>query len=185
MTKKELRKYIRNLRKSLSPDERHLKSTEIAERLFSLDVYQEAKAIMAYASYGSEVETSLIISKAMSDGKMVSLPKVEGDFMLFIENNENIKLAPGYANIPEPEDGDIFDPEKFEGSILMLMPGVGFDPDRNRIGQGGGFYDRFLATHKNIKTVAVSFDCQIVEHIITEATDMKPDFIVTESRVIS
>ena len=184
MTKKEIRSRIRSLRKALTEEERKEKSAGIAARLFRTEEYRSAGALMAYASYGSEVQTKDIIRQALADGKKVSLPRVEGDIMLFIENNGLSGCAAGYAGIPEPQKGDVFEPEKFEGKTLMLMPGVGFDPERNRIGQGGGFYDRYLAAHPDMTTLALSFDCQIVEHIPTEETDLKPDLIVTESRII-
>lgn len=179
-----MRKQLRSARKALSPESRLQKSRAIAERLFHLPEYRRAAAVMAYVSYGSEVDTSFIIRQVLSDRKILSLPKVEGDFMLFMESQDLENFTRGYAGIPEPQDGRIFDPAAFTGPILMLMPGIGFDEEKNRLGQGGGFYDRYLAGYPDLTTIALAYEVQMTDHIPTETTDLKPDFILTEKRLI-
>ena len=68
-----------------------------------------------------------------------------------------------------------------------IIPGVAYDINRNRIGYGGGYYDRFLESVKDypVDTVAVGYDIQIVDNIQAESTDIKPDLIITEKRIIS
>lgn len=64
---------------------------------------------------------------------------------------------------------------------LMIMPGVAFDRENHRVGYGGGFYDRFLEKHPDIRRVAVAFDFQILDQVPTEPTDICPQIIVTQS----
>ena len=65
---------------------------------------------------------------------------------------------------------------------MMVMPGVAFDPQNHRVGYGGGFYDRFLEKHPQIKRVAIAFDFQILLSVPTEPTDISPEVIVTENK---
>ena len=65
----------------------------------------------------------------------------------------------------------------------MIMPGVAFDNANNRVGYGGGFYDRFLEKHPGILRVAVAFDFQVLEQVPTEPTDICPQIIVTQSKI--
>ena len=64
------------------------------------------------------------------------------------------------------------------------MPGVAFDRNKNRIGYGKGFYDSYLTLHSQFDTIALAFDCQIVESIQTESHDIIPHYLITESIII-
>lgn len=64
------------------------------------------------------------------------------------------------------------------------MPGVVFDQHKHRIGYGKGFYDRYLKNHPNLETIALAFDCQIIDYFEAEAHDIAPNFILTESHTI-
>ena len=109
----------------------------------------------------------------------MSVPKVVGKDMIFYRLTDFSQLESGYFGIPEPrEDGEV---TRWEDA-LMIMPGVAFDKNCNRVGYGGGFYDRFLEKHPKICRVAVSFSFQILEEVPTEPTDICPEIIVTEDR---
>ena len=68
---------------------------------------------------------------------------------------------------------------------FMLMPGVAFDVKRNRIGYGGGYYDKYLAYSEKIYKAALAYECQIFEALPCEEHDLKPDIIITEKRILS
>ena len=63
---------------------------------------------------------------------------------------------------------------------MMVMPGAAFDKENHRVGYGGGFYDRFLEKHPQIRRVAVAFEFQMLPEVPTESTDISPEIIVTE-----
>ena len=119
-----------------------------------------------------------IISEALRMGKRVYLPKVEGEEMQFYKIEFPEELEEGYRGIPEPAGSS----EQYRyceeeaDRTLMIMPGVAFDPYRNRIGYGKGFYDRFLADKEalKIRTIAVGFQCQMVEEIPQDLNDIRP-----------
>ena len=68
--------------------------------------------------------------------------------------------------------------------MLIIMPGVAFDDDCRRIGHGGGYYDRYLAEHPDLRTVAVAFELQVQDKVPDEPHDIRPQFVVTEKRII-
>ena len=177
--KKEIRKKIFKARKEHSDEWIQEKSRMITGKLTVLPEYQRAERIMAYADYNHEVMTRYIIEEAWKAGKEVAVPKVVGKDMVFYRLTDFSQLEPGYFGIPEPVRGEIV---KWEDA-LMVMPGVAFDPENNRVGYGGGFYDRFLEKHPDITRLAVAFDFQILDLVPTEPTDICPQIIVTQSKV--
>ena len=177
--KKEIRKRIFKARKEHDDAWIQEKSHVITETLTKLPEYRNAERIMAYADYNHEVMTRYIIEEAWKAGKEVAVPKVVGKDMIFYRLTDFSQLEPGYFGIPEPVRGEIV---KWEDA-LMVMPGVAFDPENNRVGYGGGFYDRFLEKHPDITRLAVAFDFQILDLVPTEPTDICPQIIVTQSKV--
>ena len=131
------------------------------------------------------------IKKAFEDGKNVFCPKVTDRAkreMAFVKITSLSDLKSGYMGIREPEISEtsvIFCADAFSHS-LVIMPGVSFDRDRNRLGYGGGFYDTFLSQNAGISTVALAFECQIYDGTfpdeIIDEHDIKPDKIITESK---
>lgn len=123
-----------------------------------------------------------MIEAAWKAGKRVAVPKVTGTHEMkyyYLESFE--QLAPGYFQIPEPAWGE----EAKDEDAFLIVPGVAFDKNRHRAGYGQGFYDRYLSVHRKHKTAAVAFDFQIVEEVPAEATDIFPDKVITETRIIN
>ena len=178
--KKAIRKQIFKARKEHSDTWIEEKSRRITELLTALPEYEDADRIMAYADYNHEVITRYIIEQSWKDGKEVAVPKVFGKDMVFYRLTDFSQLESGYFGIPEPkEDGETVSWE----DAMMVMPGVAFDENCNRVGYGGGFYDRFLEKHPGIRRVAVGFSFQILSEVPTEPTDIRPQVIVTEEKI--
>ena len=178
--KKQIRKQIFAARKAHTDAQIEEWSRMIADRVTTLPEYKDAKRILAYADYNHEVMTGFIIEAAWRDGKEVAVPKVVGQDMVFYKLTDFAQLEKGYFGIPEPrEDGQVVSWEE----AMMVMPGVAFDVNCNRVGYGGGFYDRFLEKHPKIQRVAVGFSFQMLPEVPTEPTDIRPQVIVTEEQV--
>lgn len=190
--KRVLRKEALLLRDALTASEREQKSRQIAEQLFRHPWYQEASCLLVYASYRSEVSTEEIIRYSLRNGKKVCCPVVTGKHeMAFYILDDRLSdeillrgidaMKKGSLGIPEP-DADtcthyVYEPQ----NSLMLMPGCAFDDLGNRIGYGGGFYDRYLA-QQPMRTIALFFECQhCAEKIEREIHDVKPERILTEN----
>lgn len=178
--KKEIRKKIFKARKEHTDAWIRENSLRITEALTQLPEYRNAERIMAYADYNHEVITRYIIEQAWKDGKEVAVPKVFGKDMVFYRLTDFSQLESSYFGIPEPkEDGETVSWEE----AMMVMPGVAFDINCNRVGYGGGFYDRFLEKHPEVCRVAVGFSFQILPEVPTEPTDIRPQVIVTEENI--
>lgn len=177
--KKLIRKQIFKSRKECTDEQIEKWSREITAKVTNLPEFQSAERILAYADYNHEVMTGFIMEEAWKQGKEVAVPKVVGQDMVFYKLTDFAQLEKGYFGIPEPARGEIITWE----NAVMIMPGVAFDAQNHRVGYGGGFYDRFLEKHPDIKRVALAFDFQILPSVPTEPTDISPEIIVTESRI--
>lgn len=185
---KSLRKETLAKRDRLSETERLQYSRQILKKVTALPEYQTADWILAYASFRSEVDTKELIDRALADRKRVLLPKVEGPEMHFWEIHSREELKEGFRGIMEPEPDGTQIPEKdaFRGQkVMMWMPGAAFDAKRNRIGYGGGYYDRYLAGMPECElcTAALGFSCQIIEEIPVQRHDIAPDLVITEMEI--
>ena len=190
MTKKELRKEILARRNALSPQERREKSEQIASKVIALAEFQESNKVLLYAPIRSEVETEEIYREAKKFSKDIYYPRVLGAEMEFYLDDETTEFETGAFGIrePKPESTLAFVPRE-EDKIFVLFPGAVFDEAGNRIGYGGGYYDKYLqwltgtVPAENICKVAVAYACQMVEvgRIEKELHDVRMDYVVTES----
>ncbi|MBQ0059139.1 MAG: 5-formyltetrahydrofolate cyclo-ligase [Lachnospiraceae bacterium] len=183
--KKALRREFLNMRRNMTSEEIREKSTRISRTLFGYLSGTSFDTILLYASYGGEVDTSFIFEEAVKQGKLVAYPKVTGKDMAFFMVKDKDDLLAGYKGILEPSDHCSMVGEDQLSRALLLMPGIVFDRNGNRIGQGGGFYDRFLARYPHIKRAALAYDYQVLDQMLpTEEHDCNTSVIITESEVI-
>lgn len=180
MTKRETRSMMLEIRRNESPEKLKLLSELITGRLLETDIYKSRKNILTYVSYNNEADTINLIEHALHDKKNVYVPKVYGDVMHFHLIGALSELKPSKLGILEPETDDFDDPD----SGLMIMPGVAFDTNCNRIGYGGGYYDRYIFLHPGLIKAAIAYDFQIVPEVEPDAHDICPDMIITEKRII-
>ncbi|GAG61848.1 unnamed protein product [marine sediment metagenome] len=188
MNKEEIRRKILKKRLSLSSEDIRDKSRQVFLNLAGTVEYRNSQNIMFYVATRSEVQTEEMIKMSIKMGKNVFVP---------IILPEGIKLAPskifdfdtelekGKKGIFEPkkEYYRLFPPEKID---LIIIPGVSFDLSGNRIGRGFGYYDNFLRkVRPSAKIIALAFEIQIVEKIITDKNDVPVHKIITEKRIIT
>lgn len=178
--KAQIRKLILQKRDALPKRERAAASHKIAERVFATSEYENAKHILVFKSFGSEVDTDPIIEHALADGKNVYLPRVEGRDMQFYRYDLHTLLEKSAYGIEEPPAI-----EPFEGTnALVIMPGAAFSLKKDRIGYGGGYYDRYFEKKPGCYLLAVAFDLQILQELPVERHDLKPHQILTELREV-
>jgi len=184
--KSRIRQDVLRKRDSLDPNTRKAKDSLIKERLFSLSEFQQAPIVFLFASFRSEVSTFPQIEEALALGKRVILPSVDSlnkELRLY-EIKELSELSTGYMGIPEPavaeeRERDIND------VTLVIMPGAAFDPRGNRLGYGGGYYDRLLSRlRRKIPLIALAYEEQLVDSLPTGPQDVRVHMIVTDRRVI-
>ena len=175
MDKKTLRREIREQKRAMSETEISSRSERLGELFATTEAYRNAKSIYGYLPYNQEVRTVPILQKAIADGKRVAVPKVYGDTMKFLWLDDLTKVEKSDMGIPEPvADEPVADDE----TALVLMPGVAFTKTGDRMGYGGGYYDRFLADEPNHPTVALCYAFQVMETLPTEEFDIPVDLVL-------
>lgn len=188
MTDKSLlRKELLKKRDAIPPEVRMVKNKFILERLLALDEIKRAGFLFFFASFRSEVDTLPMMKQSIQDGKRIVLPKVDRerhDLVLY-EVKDVGELGPGYMGIPEPS---VLIEERItdvNGVDAVIIPGAGFDAEGNRIGYGGGYYDRLLSSlSRAVPVIAPAYEEQIVGSVPSEPHDIRVNMIVTDRRLI-
>ncbi|PGZ98781.1 5-formyltetrahydrofolate cyclo-ligase [Bacillus pseudomycoides] len=183
--KKRLRKEILQRMNALSEEQYTTLSEKIVDSLYKQQEWIAAQTIGITLSMEREVNTYAIIEKAWEEGKAIVVPKCnrETRTMTFRQITNFEQLETVYMNLREP-DPSITDEVSAEEIDLLLVPGVAFTRKGERVGYGGGYYDRYLVNYKG-KTLSLVFDFQIVSHIPVEPFDKAVQKIITEKETIS
>jgi 5-formyltetrahydrofolate cyclo-ligase len=182
--KAELRRQLRGARRafvaSLDTPTRAAALTAIQYRLSPL--LAQPGSIAGYVAHRSEVDILPFLLSAFHLGRKVALPHItaDGRRMRFTAWHPDAALTPGLAGIPQPAaTGKALVPD------MLLVPLVGFDRSGNRIGQGGGFYDRWFEAHPHAMRVGVAWSAQETAPIVPDPWDMPLHAIVTEREWIA
>jgi len=179
------RKHGRNARINMSPDERAVASDKIAEKVIHSSWFQRSKIIACYLPVAGEVDTKRIIARAWRMKKRVFAPVVEknGD-MTFREITAETALYKNNYGLYEPLDAKSIDPRMLD---VVVTPLVAFVSHNQRIGMGGGYFDRtfsFLSNRSSYfhpKLIGVAFACQEVEEIPANPWDIRLFSVVSET----
>lgn len=185
--KKELRKTILALRSSLTAEEVKAKSNKIVEKLISLKEFEKSSTVMCYVDFRNEVATGCFIGYCLKAGKKAAVPLVvdAGNMIAAEINCPEDDLEPGTFGVMEPKKCKLkeINPEEID---IIVVPGAVFDLDKNRIGYGAGFYDRFLPKlRRDCLKVGIAFDIQVVESVPVGEYDVPLELVITESRIIT
>lgn len=154
------------------------KSARIAEAVLSWDAFIRAGTVMSYASVGAEVRTDGLLAATCAENKWLLLPRCLGDGMMEAAEVRGLaECVPGALRILEPPPDVPAVPA--EAIDLILVPGLLFDRRGSRIGQGAGYYDRFLAGYAG-QTCGLAFAAQVVPRLVTHPHDVPVRALATE-----
>jgi len=166
----------------------------VRENIWQSRLYQEASLVMAFTPMPYEVDIKPLIDRALRDHKTVLLPTMDAQekgIMYFQSIQENWRESihtQGKLKVPEPTlttVDSIVHPFETEASILFLIPCVAIDTQGNRLGHGGGYYDRYLKKkNKNTSTLAPVRSYQILENFHCNENDQKIDYLVNDSKLV-
>lgn len=177
-----LRSQILARRDATDVETRGQYSSTITAKLLALPAYRAAGVVAAYASFGSEFDTSQFLTAALTEGKQLVLPRINRalralELRQVIDLNGD--LMAGVWGIPEPAPRcTMVDPKKMD---FMLVPGVAFSPSGARLGYGGGFYDRLLASlDSQTVRIAAAFQLQMVAQLPEAPHDQRVHAVITE-----
>lgn len=185
LSKDQIRQEILRIRNSLSENEIVSNSNIISRKVISTKEFKKSPSIGIYYPIGSEVNTFEIIKYSLATKKTIGLPRIiDSNRILFFKIMENsfddIKITKGKYGILENSMSDSI----IEEMDLLIVPGIAFDLQGNRIGYGKGYYDRFLSKRKANYIIGLAFENQIINKIPKTAYDIPVNILFTEKRII-
>jgi 5-formyltetrahydrofolate cyclo-ligase len=183
----QMRQHNRRLRAALVPAQLALAAEELADQIIALDAYRDAQRVAVYFAVNGEIGLDPVIDHALAAGKQVYLPNLDQESLRFSPYFRAQKMRINKFRLPEPDVGDeaMLQPAQLD---LVLAPLVVFDARRNRIGMGGGFYDRSFAMRKDPAVlrpllIGVAHELQKVDEIVPEDWDVRLDLVVTDAAI--
>lgn len=182
----ELRRRLRRARSGLDPFARDRLDRQIHGHLEPHAWLHQAATVAVYLSDGNEPDLDALIDALWQHKQRVVLPGLPpfGRQLRFLEYRPGSRLRQGRFGLWQPQRGGVISPRHID---LVLLPLVGFDPAGNRIGQGGGFYDRSFAFRReprrwrHPKLVGVAYDLQRVASLPRQPWDVPLDAVVTDT----
>ena len=171
--KAAFRTISRNKRLSLSSQRCSAASLLASQHITATDWWQMIETIALYAAYGSEMDPASIEQFALSTGKTVFYPRVQGEVLEFAQGTL-ADMNAGFAGILEPSGPAV----SIESIDVVIVPGLAFDASGQRLGSGRGFYDRTLP--KNSRSIGFAYAEQIVQHVPTNPHDRRMDAVLTD-----
>lgn len=178
--KAQIRKDVRAKRRMLNAAEIAESSEKVCEKIAGMEAFKKAELMLAYMPARNELDVSFIINKARSSGKMAAFPFCieNGGLRLFVPDTPDCFVKGSYG-ILEPDisrSGEV-QPEDLD---LIIVPAIAFTKEGNRLGQGGGYYDRLLIKTKAV-TVGVGYDFQLFGELPVEPHDCRLNYVITPS----
>ncbi len=183
--KKDIRNSVLKMRSALSKEQVNKLSTEIKDKLISMDEYKKSKCIFAYLDFRNEVATDEIIIHALNNNKRVFIPVCVNETKQLvaaeIDNLSQLSISSYGIREAAPSNIRIADRKLID---IAVVPGAAFDKYGNRLGYGAGYYDRFFHTAGSILKLALAYSFQIVEELGAEPHDVPMDAVITEKEII-
>lgn len=161
---------LRAARATLPPDQRRIETeaTNAALRVW-LDRHRPS-AVAAYLAVRNELDLADVIDGEWSAGRAVLLPRIDGSNLIWYPVRDRSELHLGSMHITEPDPAVVHSHRPPPGTVA-LVPGLGFGKDGTRLGQGGGYFDRWLSTVTGIITIGIGFSCQRDDELPVEDHD--------------
>ena len=180
--KAEIRRQMRGMRRALSEEEQRCAADGVYTRIMRMESYRSARTVMAYAAVRGELSLERVMEDIRASGRRLALPRCgengEMDACLVTERRQ---LRQGAYGIWEPDEScPVVPPEEID---LMLIPGTAFDRAGGRIGQGGGYYDRYILKTRAVR-VGICHGFALMNRIPTENHDVRMDAVVTPEETL-
>jgi 5-formyltetrahydrofolate cyclo-ligase len=176
-----LRSVLGTSRKHLSAAYGVSVSGLVQKRLIESSAYQYARSIVLYAPKDHEIETKAIFADAVATGRVVLFPRISRDQLSLVRVDDPAELQPGAFGVLEPTGAEIV-PVADVRQGLICVPGLAFSPSGQRLGRGGGYYDRLLAqAGSQSRSAGLAYSFQVLDQIPQSPGDRRLDLIFTES----
>ncbi len=185
MDKKQLRSELKKRLSLLSAEQIDEKSRRICKLVTASNQFSQSAVVMLYLPFQKEVDTGDIVRQAWEDGKVVAGPQVKWEDRQMVPIKVESLDTEGCIDdmgLWNPDEGEIVAIEQID---LVIAPGLGFNARGERLGRGGGFYDRFLSDPAlKAPVMGVCFTEQLVDSVPMDELDRCVDFVVTEEKFI-
>ena len=180
--KAEIRRQMRSMRRALSGEEQKRAADGVYAQIMRMESYRSARTVMAYAAVRGELSLERVMEDIRASGRRLALPRCgESGGMDACLVTERCQLRQGAYGIWEPDEScPVVPPEEID---LMLIPGTAFDRAGGRIGQGGGYYDRYILKTRAVR-VGICHGFALVNRIPTEKHDVRMDAVVTPEETL-
>lgn len=181
--KSELRQQVLAARDALAPAARAEACARALARVAALDAFRTARCVMAYLSFGSELDTAALVRETLGRGARLALPRINAEtreIEPWAVTDPVRETVAGPWGLREPDPARCA-PVALAEIDFVLLPGVAFTVNGKRLGYGRGYYDRLIARFPARPVlVAAAFELQIVPDLPTGPADQRADLIVTE-----
>lgn len=184
--KTNLRTEMRSRMRSVSAEQRHASSASACARLVGLEPFLHASVVMLYMPLATEIDLTPVAVRCFQLGKSVCVPRVDWQrrdmAAVEVTSFDDHVMDIDEHGLRSPRGGHPLLPSTID---LIVVPGLAFDTSGNRLGRGGGYYDRFLKRLRPAATtVGLAFDWQIVDLVPADDRDVSVDAVVTDRRII-
>ena len=177
--KSALRRRLKRERLVIPDAQRRVLDSAVLEHLTALPRLQSADTVLLYRSCRGETDTYGLFDWLIARGITAALPLCgDNGAMTFVPVQSLSQLHPGAYGIPEPDPGA---PPVLTARSVCIVPGVAFTREGVRLGQGGGYYDRFLSAHEGLYTIGLCYEALLQPALPQEAHDRPVDAVVTEA----
>ncbi len=181
--KDRIRARIKEQRRALGQREREKMAESIKGEILRMKEFRECHLFFTYISHDMEIPTMGIMRAAFDDGKVVAAPKVVGKGKMEFYLLESVdSLSPGAFGILEPQGGRVLTPKM--GQTFLLLPGLAFTRRGDRLGYGGGYYDRYLEAYQESFLAAPAYPFSVLDHLPIQAHDIRAHVLVLPGEVI-
>ena len=169
---------MRAKRRSLATHTRSAQEKQIEMHLLNSNIWRETTTVAAYLASDGEVDLRNVIVRLREMNKKIAVPMVYGRDMRFVCLDAETQLKVNRFGIQEPVDSDTLSSDQFD---VVLTPLVGFTNEGDRIGRGGGYYDRYFRTRGDTLLIGIAYGFQEVNSMDRKETDQPLDAVVTEA----
>lgn len=183
MDKKDLRKNLREKRRSIPKDQKAIYDKVISEKIIQSDYFKKAEQVLVFASTDEEFDTRYIIERCRYEHKRVFYPRCldkDGN-MMFYKADCVGDLEVGMRGILEPRL--TCKPYKYKENDIAIVPALSVDNQKYRIGYGGGYYDRFLKNFNGV-SICPCYDELCLENLPADEYDIKVSVVATQKEVL-
>lgn len=178
MTKTEARKIVNQRKKQLSDQYKKSADRSILKQILDMDLYKKADTIFCYASMEDEVDTWCIIKDALEHGKRVGVPLCMEKGMMEVHQIQTLEdFKQGAYGIMEPKSDSVILPK--DEIQIGIIPCVSADEDRNRLGHGAGYYDRYLEG-TTFPKILLCWKQLMLSKVPVDAHDILMDMVISE-----